>query len=107
MYIFTSAGSVDMDNEQKIAEQAGLQVADIPQQGFPVSFRQGIQYPDQAQFNPLKYIRHLAAQVEKMGGIIYVNSRGSSIVEYKEALQLKTNIYTIHDNHSVHSTSTP
>jgi len=107
MYIFNSAGSVDMDNEQKIAEQAGLQVADIPQQGFPVSFRQGIQYPDQAQFNPLKYIRHLAAQVEKMGGIIYENSRVISIEENKEDLKLKTKTYTIHANHVVHATHTP
>lgn len=107
MYIFDTDGSQNLDNEKKIAMQIDLQVSEIPVNGFPVSFHHGLEIADQAQFNPLKYVRQLAEEVQQMGCRIFENSRVINIDENENGIKLQTKNNTIHANHVVHATHTP
>jgi len=56
------------------SRNAGVNVVEYEDNGVPVPFDMAIHFTDQAQFHPLKYIRSLAEEFIKLGGIILEDS---------------------------------
>lgn len=107
MFIFDTDDTPHLDKEHEIAEELELIVSPISPSGFPFSFRRGLEFKNQAQFNPLKYVQQLAAKTHERGCKIYEYSRVLKIEEKQDNIQLTTETNTIIAKHVVHATHTP
>ncbi|MGM0901475.1 MAG: FAD-dependent oxidoreductase [Bacillota bacterium] len=86
-YIFTNSQQ-DMQkliNEYDAYEKLGIEereyITSIP---IPVEHKAAIVIRNQAQFHPVKYLRHLVEEFVKMGGQIYENTTAVDIEEGNE-----------------------
>jgi len=75
-YLFAAPGDSSdiLDEELEAAHRAGLSNVELvasPLEGFSSPC---LHFPDQAQFDPLKYLNGLAAAVERRGGRIYTRT---------------------------------
>lgn len=107
MYIFDTYETTNLDKEYEVAEELGLNVIPISSPDFPFSIRQGLEFKDQAQFNPLKYVQQLAARTHEKGCEIYEHSRVVKIEEEEDYIHLQTETNTIKAKYVVHATHTP
>jgi glycine/D-amino acid oxidase-like deaminating enzyme/nitrite reductase/ring-hydroxylating ferredoxin subunit len=80
-----------MDKELEAVHTAGAKgkrIKGVPLKGFeeaPV-----IQYPDQATFHPMKYVRGLVAAIEERGGSIFTNSPVKEMKEFDNGVRVTT-----------------
>jgi len=107
MYIFENDGSIDFEKEKIIAQKTGLPCSALKNGKVPFNFNEGIEYTNQAQFNPLLYVQHLAKSIHDETCSIYENSRVLEIDEKDEHIRLKTESATVTANRVVHATHTP
>lgn len=83
-YLFLAATDdpAQLDQEMTAAQRAGVRVEKIPRAPLPAGapeMRPCLRFPDQAQFDPLKYLDGLAAAVRRMGGQIFLHTRAGNI----------------------------
>ncbi len=93
-----------LEDELEASRQAGIDTVllkEVP----GISFEKGpsLQFPNQAQFHPMKYLKGLAAAVVKLGGTIYTETR----VEDIKKNEVKANGCLIKADHIVVATNTP
>ncbi len=82
-YLFNPPGgpSKFLEEERKAAQRAGLTAVELlPRAPLP-SFDTGpaLRFPNQGQFDPLRYVRGLAAAIDKQGGHLYTGVRAEKI----------------------------
>ncbi len=80
-YLFLAEGHDEdvLDRELEAARAAGVEVSRLPDAGVS-GFDSGpcLRFPRQGQFHPLRYLRGLAAAIERRGGRIYAHTRATS-----------------------------
>lgn len=96
-----------IEKEYEVAKEAGIRVMEIEASGLPVSASAAIAIPDQAQFNPMRYVQGLAKSIEGNACRIYENTRATGIKEKKDVCEVHTTGGTIRAQHVVHATHTP
>ncbi|MFC5408336.1 FAD-dependent oxidoreductase [Larkinella bovis] len=93
-----------LNQEFAACRKAGLtlhRLAQVP--GLAVNVGQCLQFPNQAQFHPLKYLKGLAEAVLRLGGEIYTETRVTTVQEGS----VKTAAYTVRATDVVVATNTP
>ncbi|GAB3928498.1 FAD-dependent oxidoreductase [Larkinella terrae] len=93
-----------LNEELAAGQKAGLTIhrlARVP--GLAVDVGQCLQFPDQAQFHPLKYLKGLAEAVVRLGGEIFTETRVTSVQEGS----VKTADHTVKATDVVVATNTP
>jgi glycine/D-amino acid oxidase-like deaminating enzyme/nitrite reductase/ring-hydroxylating ferredoxin subunit len=56
------------------SKEAGVTVEETNQNGVPLKFEKSLQFRDQAQFHPLKYLAKLMAAYQELGGLVLENT---------------------------------
>lgn len=107
MYIFENNGSIDIGKEMLAADNIGIPYLPLQKENFPFTFNEGITYLNQAQFNPLSYVRQMAKHIHDGNCEIYENSRVLKIEEKEEGTFLKTELATVNAKYIIHATHTP
>ena len=79
LFLPVGDGNADLDRELQAASRAGLSVCRLA--STPGAKRLGpcIEFPDQAQFHPLRYLDGLAKAIERSGGRIHCATHAASI----------------------------
>ncbi|WP_133140854.1 FAD-dependent oxidoreductase [Legionella genomosp. 1] len=70
-----------LDNEVGVFSRMGIGFEEASELPFPFPFQRAIVMPNQARFNPLRYVRALADKLQKAGCMIFENTRVLSIEE--------------------------
>jgi glycine/D-amino acid oxidase-like deaminating enzyme/nitrite reductase/ring-hydroxylating ferredoxin subunit len=96
------ADSLDM--EYKAAKKAGLDVEVVNEIPGILVAEKGLRFSRQAQFHPLKYIRGLAAAIERKGGKIFTGTKATRIDS--EGIDTESG-YTVRAKHTVVATNSP
>jgi glycine/D-amino acid oxidase-like deaminating enzyme/nitrite reductase/ring-hydroxylating ferredoxin subunit len=81
-YLFAPAGdtTAELDKELAAARQAGLVIVRRPSTpGMAVDVGPCLEFPDQAQFHPLRYLAGLANAFERSGGVIHCGTHATGI----------------------------
>ena len=81
-YLFSEPGDdlmKQVEQERQAAEEAGIPVSDQAPAGFPFQVESITNIPNQAQFNPLKYIQGLAAAIEGDNCRIYEGTKVTNV----------------------------
>jgi glycine/D-amino acid oxidase-like deaminating enzyme/nitrite reductase/ring-hydroxylating ferredoxin subunit len=78
-YTCSRAQRQDVEAEAEAARQVGFDCALLDRAPLPFDTAAALRFPDQAQFNPAKYLVGLALAVEVAGGRIFENSRVVSV----------------------------
>jgi len=107
MFIFENDDSIKMEKEYDLAAEIAIPYSELKPDPFPFSFKKGIKYEDQAQFNPYSYTKTIAENITGNGCDIYENSRVIDIDENESEITLKTKDATITANYIIHATHTP
>ncbi|MXV53174.1 FAD-dependent oxidoreductase [Pedobacter sp. HMF7647] len=66
--------SKQLDEILESSQKAGIAVEKTSKNGIEVPFKQSILFKDQGQFHPLKYLKGLANEFIKAGGVLLENS---------------------------------
>jgi glycine/D-amino acid oxidase-like deaminating enzyme/nitrite reductase/ring-hydroxylating ferredoxin subunit len=108
-YLFLPVGdsTADLDRELDAVNRAGLSVC--RSSSTPGAKRLGpcIEFPDQAQFHPLRYLDGLAKAIERSGGRIHCGTHATSI-EDGDRVVVKTEAgHTITADSAVVATNVP
>ena len=93
-----------LEDELKATRDAGINTVlmnEVP--GIPTEKGPCLQFPRQAQFHPLKYLRGLADAIIRYGGEIYTETRAEDIKEK----EVTANGFKITADHIVVATNTP
>ncbi|HEX2970029.1 MAG TPA: FAD-binding oxidoreductase [Bacteroidales bacterium] len=75
-------GSKEIENEFEAIKNSGLNISDSPPPGFPFGMSSIVSVDLQAQFNPLQYVKKLAAAIDGGNCRIFENTRVTNIREY-------------------------
>jgi glycine/D-amino acid oxidase-like deaminating enzyme/nitrite reductase/ring-hydroxylating ferredoxin subunit len=87
---------------------ARANVAEIGEGELPFKVTKGVRMPNQAQFNPLRYVQQLAVAIAGEGCRIFENSRVTDIIENKdETITVTTPTGNVTARYLVHATHTP
>lgn len=82
-YLFNPPGGSAkfLEEERKAAQRAGLADVELVARAPLPSFDTGpaLRFPNQGQFDPLRYVRGLAAAIDKQGGHLYTGVRAEKI----------------------------
>ena len=80
-YAYTSrpARRGAIDSEAEAARSLGLEAESLDSAPLPFTTVGALRFPDQAQFNPARYLIGLAAAVKAHGGRIYENTRVTGV----------------------------
>jgi glycine/D-amino acid oxidase-like deaminating enzyme/nitrite reductase/ring-hydroxylating ferredoxin subunit len=79
-YLFSGdAPRADLDRELAAASRAGLAVEQVARAPLPFDTGQCLRFADQAEFQPLAYLRGLAAAIVEAGGQIHTGVRVDAI----------------------------
>ncbi|MFC3198076.1 FAD-dependent oxidoreductase [Parapedobacter deserti] len=109
-YLFTtadtSAKSNQIEKEQQAAVKAGLNISKSPPENFPFSVDEIVNIPDQAQFNPLKYVSQLALALQGDNCQILENTKVLK-VEEGEPCTVHTSHGTVRAKQVIMATHTP
>ncbi len=88
------------------AQKAGVEVqysSDVP---IKIPFEKAIEFVNQGQFHPARYIYALAKEFEKAGGVLAENCRVTGVEEY-ELLTVNTSIGSVQAKNLVYATHIP
>ena len=93
-----------LDKELEATHRAGIQTQLLQKTpGLAIDVGACLQYPNQAQFHPMKYLKGLSDAFIKMGGEIFTETHVSEIQEN----ELKGNGFTVKAKEIVVATNTP
>lgn len=104
LFLHPSDDSKNLEEELRATREAGIQTVmmnEVP--GISAEKGSCIQFPGQAQFHPLKYLKGLADAVLSSGGKVYTETHASDFNKN----EVSANGYTIKANHIVVATNTP
>ncbi|HKC67273.1 MAG TPA: FAD-binding oxidoreductase, partial [Bacteroidia bacterium] len=93
-----------LKKEIETATSAGLEVQLVNEVPGIKNIYQGIRFPNQAKFHPLKYVKALCEYIEKNDGSIYTNTHAKEITEKGIVTDEG---YEIKAEHIVVATNTP
>ena len=108
LFSLTLEDYAGLDKEFNAARQAGMEV--YKKERVPdLSFNTGtcLEFPNQAQFHPLKYLRGLAEAFRRNRGIIYTQTRALDIGKHDGILTVTTERGAISAHAVVVATNTP
>ena len=77
-YTLSPARKVDLVKEAEAARLLGLEARVLARAPLPFETSCALEFPNQAQFNPVSYLVGLARAVEDNGGRVFEHSRASS-----------------------------
>ncbi|MGH8762938.1 MAG: FAD-dependent oxidoreductase [Nitrosospira sp.] len=108
LFSLTLDGYAPLDKEFDAARKAGVEVhkkTRVP----GLSFNTGscLEFPNQAQFHPLKYLNGLIEAVRRNGGKLYTQTRALDVSHQKNALTVTTDRGAITAEAVVVATNTP
>ncbi|PSJ16255.1 NAD(P)/FAD-dependent oxidoreductase, partial [Nitrosomonas supralitoralis] len=108
LYSLSDKGFIDLHKELEAANRSGV-TAQIVEQVPEISFSTGpaIQFPNQAQFHPLKYLQGLTKAFLDNGGVIHCDTRALSIEGNNTLQKVSTNGGEINCQAVVVATNTP
>lgn len=104
LFLHPSDDYKSIEDELKATHEAGIQTVllnEVP--GILTEKGSCIQFPKQAQFHPLKYLKGLADAITSMGGNIYTETH----VDDFDKKEVTANGFKIKANHIVVATNTP
>ena len=107
MYIFQKDGNEIIAGERETCSNMGVKVGTINPSGFPFKFQDGIELPDQAQFNPRLYVQKLAMEINDERHRIFEASPVMQISEEDTRVILQTPEGEVEADYAVHATHTP
>lgn len=107
MYLFQNEGSSKIDAERSTCEKIGLQFKNISAANFPFKFSEGMEFPEQAQLNPLLYVQNLAQTINEDASFIFENTAIQKIEEQEDAVILYSNGLKVKADFAIHATHTP
>jgi glycine/D-amino acid oxidase-like deaminating enzyme/nitrite reductase/ring-hydroxylating ferredoxin subunit len=107
-YLYTESEDKvpDLEKEFKACEAAGLPVVMVDHLPLPFNTVKSIYLPDQAQFNPMQYVKHYANIIQSQNCRVFENTVVLSI-DQGETCILKTKSHTVKAKHVVHATHIP
>ncbi|GHA95290.1 FAD-dependent oxidoreductase [Modicisalibacter luteus] len=94
-----------LEEERQAMLAAGLTVQEAESNALPVPIITGVKLENQAQFNPLAYVRGLARELVHLGVTIHEHSAVRD-VDYKRGV-VETEAGAVEAEHIVHATHTP
>lgn len=94
-----------LEEEHDAMRCAGLEVEPASDVALPFTMKRGLMLGDQAQFNPLHYVRGLAQAVIQMGVAVHEHSPARD-VDYRQGV-VRTDSASITARHIVFATHTP
>ncbi|MGW0549642.1 FAD-dependent oxidoreductase [Streptomyces altiplanensis] len=74
-YAETAKGARTVEEEAEAAREAGLPASYVEETGLPFPVAGAVRVEEQAQFHPRKYLYALLADLERLGGQIFEESR--------------------------------
>jgi glycine/D-amino acid oxidase-like deaminating enzyme/nitrite reductase/ring-hydroxylating ferredoxin subunit len=95
-----------IEAEAEAARQLGLEAEALDRAPLPFDTAAALRFPDQAQFNPAKYLVGLARAVEAYGGRIFEGSRARFVGEASR-WRVVTDDGTVHAENIVMATNLP
>lgn len=110
MFIYEEedSSSSTIKDEREFDKKIQISAQEINPKDFPFRFVSGVQYSDQAQFNPLLYTQGLALQVHKMDSCaVYENTRVKSIKEEGGNYKIQTTSGVVKAKYVIHATHSP
>jgi glycine/D-amino acid oxidase-like deaminating enzyme/nitrite reductase/ring-hydroxylating ferredoxin subunit len=75
LYAENEEESKQLQQILEASERAGIQVKPADKNGLPIPFESALQFEQQGQFHPLKYIQGLLSAFIALGGILLENTR--------------------------------
>ncbi len=102
----TSIRNNKIEKEQKAAFKAGLDVSSMAPAGFPFQVDKIVNIPNQAQFNPLKYVQGLAAAIEGPNCQIFEDTQVLKVKD-GEPCEVETNRGIVRAKHIIMATHSP
>ncbi|MDT0643911.1 FAD-dependent oxidoreductase [Zunongwangia sp. F363] len=106
LFLFEDANTVKMLEEKKVANKIDLAFFELSKT-FPLDYDDGLQFEDQAQFNPLLYIQGLAKAIESENCKIYEHTIVRAIEEEEERVLVHTPDAIVSAQYAIHATHTP
>lgn len=105
LFLHPSDKAENLLKEFEACQRAGLSVETVREvPGLKNSVTQAIKFKNQAQFNPLKYLKGLADAIVKLGGKIYT---GTHVKDFDKDGITSVNGFTVKAKHIVVATNTP
>ncbi|HLN21097.1 MAG TPA: FAD-dependent oxidoreductase [Bacteroidales bacterium] len=96
----------EIDKERDAIKSSGMETIDNVPSGFPFPVKSVIKVENQAQFNPLQYVKKLAASIAGENCRIYENSRVTAVTDGDPCL-VETHMGVITAGKVIHATHTP
>jgi glycine/D-amino acid oxidase-like deaminating enzyme/nitrite reductase/ring-hydroxylating ferredoxin subunit len=103
-YTTDSKRRQEIIDEAEAALKLGLKAEALERAPLPFSTAAALRFPDQAQFNPARYLAGLARAVERRGGHIFEQSR-VRLVDAASRWRAVTDNGTVHAEHVVIATN--
>lgn len=108
MFIYDTEKSASINSELEFDRQLHISAHPIDAEHFIYPFQSGIQYSDQAQFNPLLYVQALATVVHESDSCnVYENTRVQRIEKENDNYKIITPSAVVRAKFVVHATHTP
>lgn len=96
-----------IEKEYMVAKEAGLAAEMVVNDYMPPGASKAMKIPDQAQFNPMRYVQGLANAIQSESCSIYENTRATAVTEEDGYCQVKTTSGRIKAKHVVQATHSP
>lgn len=93
----------DLESDGKVASRLGIDAEYV--QSVPFVGKPGLRFPNQARFHPIKYIRALVSQVERMGGQVYEGANADEFLN--DGRTVRTGSFSIEASKTIIATHTP
>jgi glycine/D-amino acid oxidase-like deaminating enzyme/nitrite reductase/ring-hydroxylating ferredoxin subunit len=108
LYSRAAEGRQELDKEYEAALRAGVIVQKrdrVPELSFDTGAC--LEFAEQAQFHPLRYLTGLCKAIERMGGRIFSHSRALEIERHAAGQRVTTANYAVNAQSVVIATNTP
>jgi glycine/D-amino acid oxidase-like deaminating enzyme/nitrite reductase/ring-hydroxylating ferredoxin subunit len=110
-YLFCGEGdSLDLlEEECRAARRAGLEQAELVSLAGPafLAERTALRFPDQAQFDPVRYLHALVVAIQREGGHVYADTRVAEVKESGETAAITEDGHSVRAKDVVVTTNSP
>ncbi len=89
------------------SQRAGIEVAEVGDNGVPVAFDKVLCFTEQGQFHPVKYINALAVEYLKLGGVMIEGTFVKDAAYENDTYTVQAGNYTIIAKNLVYATHIP
>ena len=89
------------------AKEVGVTVKYVNDVPTPVKYEKALEFPAQAQFHPLKYLRALVLEFEKTGGLLLPDTMVDSVAQQGDVLIVKAGEFTMQATSVIYATHIP